>query len=78
MSGKTERLSLQIIGASCTSCARVIRRELEKRNGVTEVKTNTILNAVYIDFEPQQVSEVEIQERVRKLGYRTVRLHGMA
>lgn len=80
MSGgsETRRLGLQIIGMSCVSCAKIIRKELEKSSGVKGVKVNPILNAIYVDYEVDKVNEEEIEEAVRKSGYKAIRPRGTA
>jgi copper chaperone CopZ len=70
VSEKQERLALRIIDLSCTSCARVIRKELMKRNGILEVKTNPILNEVYVYYKSGSVPPEEIVEVVRRSGYK--------
>ena len=77
MSGETRRLGLQIIGMSCSSCAKIIRKELGKSSGVNDVKVNPMLNAIYVDYQPDKISEKEIEESVKKSGYKAVRLRGM-
>lgn len=77
MSGETRRLGLQIIGMSCASCAKIIRKELGKNSGIRDVKVNPILNAIYVDYQPDKISEEEIEETVKKSGYKAVRLTGM-
>jgi len=64
MSGDARRLGLRIIGMSCVSCAKIIRKELGK-------------NAIYVDYQPSKISEEEIEEAVKKSGYEAVRLKGM-
>ncbi len=76
MSSETKRISLQIIDMSCISCAKIIRKRLEGSRGVKDVKVNPILNAVYVDYEPDEINEEEIEETVKKLGYTAVRLRG--
>ena len=77
MSGDARRLGLRIIGMSCASCAKIIRKELGKNGGIRDVKVNPILNAVYVDNQPEKISEEEIEEAVKKSGYEAVRLKGM-
>lgn len=77
MSSETKRLGLQIIGMSCASCAKVIRKELGESKGVRAVTVNPVLNAVYVDYEADKISEAEIEKAVKKSGYNAVRLKGM-
>jgi copper chaperone CopZ len=74
---KPERLALRIVDFSCTSCARAIRKQLMKRNGVLEVKANPILNEVYVYYKSGSLAPEEIEEVVRRSGYKAVRAHGM-
>ena len=70
-------MALRIIDVSCTSCVRVIRKELMKRNGILDVKTSPILNEIYVYYESGGVAPEEIEEMVRRSGYKAVRAYGM-
>jgi len=48
-----------------------------KRNRTLEVKTNPIMNEVYVYYKSGSVAPEEIEEVVRKSGYKAVRAHGM-
>jgi len=77
MSGKESRVKLQIVGMSCVSCAAVIRKELQKHEGVKDIKVNPIINAIYVDYEPEKITEEKIEETIKKTGYKAVKLHTM-
>ena len=77
MSEKRERATYQVLDLSCISCARDVRKLLEKRSGVDEIKVNEMLNIFYIDYEPSKISEEELEKTIRGSGYKAVRIRSM-
>ena len=77
-SGTSRRLGLQIICKSCVSCAKIIRKQLGRRgDGIRDVNFNPISNVIYVDYQSDKISEEEMEEVVKKSGYKDVRLRGM-
>ncbi|MBW4628954.1 MAG: cadmium-translocating P-type ATPase [Brasilonema octagenarum HA4186-MV1] len=64
---KTQQM--QIGGMDCTSCKMKIEGSLERLRGVTEASVTVATGRLTVTYDPQQVSEVTIQERVKSLGY---------
>lgn len=52
----------------CSSCAMDIDGELED-NGVKESKTNYARSITEVEFEPSDISERQIIEKIKALGY---------
>ena len=77
MSEKQSRLEYQVIGMSCVYCAKLVKKSLDKHEGVKDVKVNPIMNAFYIDYDPNKVSEEEVEKAIKETGYKVVKLHGM-
>ena len=64
---KTQRM--QVGGMDCTSCALKIENSLEKLPGVSEISVVVATGRMIVTYDPQQVSEADIQQRVTALGY---------
>lgn len=50
---------------------------LEKQSDVIDTKINEMLNILYVDCDPEKISEEEIEKIVMKIGYKTVKLRSM-
>ena len=77
MSEKRKRATYQVLDMNCASCARDVKKLLEKRSGVDDIKVNEMLNIFYIDFEPSKISEEELEKTINKSGYKAVRIRSM-
>jgi len=77
MSGKQKRVTYQVLDMSCVSCAKLVRKLLEKQSGVNDIKVNEILNIFYIDYEPDKISEEELEKMIKRIGYKAIKLRSM-
>ena len=59
----------KITGMHCTSCAMNIDGELEDTGKIKDVKTNYAKAVTEIEFNPDEISEVEIIQIIKKTGY---------
>lgn len=64
---KTQQMLLG--GMDCASCATKIEAALEKLAGVVEVSVNAATGRLIVSYNPRQVAEAEIKNRVVSLGY---------
>ncbi|MBF2079735.1 MAG: cadmium-translocating P-type ATPase [Synechococcales cyanobacterium T60_A2020_003] len=64
---KTQQM--QVSGMDCTSCKLKIEGSLERLSGVTEASVTVATGRLTVTYDPEQVSEVMIQERIKALGY---------
>jgi Zn2+/Cd2+-exporting ATPase len=64
---KTQRM--QVGGMDCTSCAMKIEGAVEKLAGVAEISVVVATGRLIVTYDPEQVSEADIQQRVTALGY---------
>ncbi|RMF89341.1 MAG: cation-translocating P-type ATPase, partial [Nitrospinota bacterium] len=70
--GSTEKLQLKVGGMSCSFCVTSITRALERMKGVHNAHVNLAHEEALIEYDPQQITPVQLQETLRDLGY-TVR-----
>ena len=77
MDQKNGRLTFQAVDVSCRQCVIDLRGILEKQSGVTDIKLNEMLNVFYVDYDPEKISESEIDKVVKKIGYKAVKMRSM-
>ncbi len=61
--------SIQISGMDCGNCAKTIEISLKKISGITKASVSFATGQVKVSYDPQQVSEAEIKNRLTALGY---------
>lgn len=67
---KTQQM--QIGGMDCASCAAKIETALQKVGGVAEVSVSAATERLIISYDPQQVNELTLHDRITALGYTIV------
>lgn len=77
MDEKLSRLTFQVLDVSCISCMKGVKQFLEKQSGISAIKVNEMLNIFYIDYDPDRISEKNIEGIIRKTGYKVVKLRSM-
>ena len=65
-----ERLSLNITGMHCASCAGIIERSLKKIPGVKEANVNFAAEKARVAYDRALVTTGQLVEAVKKAGYR--------
>ncbi len=64
---KTQQL--QVNGMDCGSCAKTIEASLQQITGVAVVSVSFAAGSVKVSYDPQQVSEMALCDRIKALGY---------
>ncbi len=62
-------LQAQIGGMDCGGCAKTIEASLQQLPGVNEVSVSFATGRLNVSFDPQQVNESAIRDRITSLGY---------
>ena len=65
-----ETRELTIAGMGCDNCARKLDRALRAKDGVKEVRVDSIAGRATVTFDPARTNIPELQEVVVKSGYR--------
>ncbi|MBI2473065.1 copper-translocating P-type ATPase [Candidatus Uhrbacteria bacterium] len=65
-----KKISLQISGMHCTSCAGVIAKSLKKVPGVAEAQVSFATEKARVTFDPNQTNETALIAQIKKAGYR--------
>ncbi len=66
------RLKLRLVGQSCSTCAAPIKRIVGRVRGVESVTVNTVLDLVFVDYDPHTTDSEEIKAAIRKSGYSAI------
>ncbi|MEE9192149.1 MAG: copper-translocating P-type ATPase, partial [Candidatus Aerophobetes bacterium] len=69
----SEKVDLPIKGMSCVSCAQTIEKNLKKKKGVHSANVNFTLEKAYVEFDPNIISNKDLTEAVREVGYDVIR-----
>ncbi len=62
-------LQTKIGGMDCGSCAKTVEAGLQKLPGVTDINVVFATESLRLNYDPQQVSEKAIFDRIKALGY---------
>jgi len=68
-SKERKRISLGIIGMSCTSCAQTIEKALKEHVGVEQANVNFASEKAYLTYDPKATNKKELIETVKASGY---------
>ncbi|HSG09250.1 MAG TPA: heavy metal translocating P-type ATPase [Longimicrobiales bacterium] len=62
-------ITLPITGMTCTNCSATVERALRKTEGVDEASVNYASERATVRFDPVQVNEGRLVERITQAGY---------
>ena len=65
----TRSLQAQIGGMDCGSCAKTVEAALQQVSGVSEISVSFATGRLNLTYDPQQVSETALHDRIKALGY---------
>lgn len=77
MKKEQRRLTFQALDVSCRQCVIDIRQLLKGQIGVIDIKVNEMLNIFYIDYDPDKISENNLETLIKKIGYTIVKLRSV-
>lgn len=69
MSRTDQTQSVSVVGIHCASCASIIKRKLEKIDGVESCEVNVGTEKAQLHFDSQKVSVADMNQTIGKLGY---------
>ncbi|OXM15479.1 heavy metal translocating P-type ATPase [Paenibacillus herberti] len=67
-----ESVQLQLEGMTCAACATRIEKGLIRMPGVASATVNFAMETARVDYLPGEVSVVDLQQKVAKLGYKAL------
>jgi len=68
-SKERKKISLGIVGMTCTSCAQSVEKALKKHVGVEEANVNFASEKAYLTYDPKVTNKKGLIETVRATGY---------
>jgi len=69
-SKEKRRIRVRIVGMDCYSCSLVLDKMLKGVKGVERVWVNYVLDTVFVEFDPNIISENDILHLIKeKTGY---------
>ncbi|MFN6540836.1 MAG: heavy metal translocating P-type ATPase [Nostoc sp. EkiNYC01] len=69
------KLQARVGGMDCGNCAKTVEAALQQIAGVLEASVNFATERMQVSYDPQQVSEKTISDRVKALGYTVEQSH---
>src|SRR5690606_24250662 len=60
----------QLEGMTCAACANRIEKGLSKTPGVSQAAVNFAMETANVTYSPAEVSVTDLQDKVKKLGYK--------
>ncbi|MFC4306669.1 heavy metal translocating P-type ATPase [Cohnella boryungensis] len=68
----SEVAQFNLEGMTCAACANKIEKGLNKLPGVTNATVNFAMETARVEFTPGEVSVEDMQNKVKKLGYKAI------
>ncbi|MCB1170556.1 MAG: cation-translocating P-type ATPase [Leptospiraceae bacterium] len=65
----TQQQGFSVEGMTCTACASRIQKVLSRTEGIEFVRVNFATETAGIRWDPEKLSQKQLEERVSKLGY---------
>jgi Cu+-exporting ATPase len=64
-----KKISLDVVGMTCASCAQTIEKALKEHAGVEQANVNFASEKAYLTYDPKVTNKKELMETVRAAGY---------
>ncbi|MCX6146340.1 MAG: heavy metal translocating P-type ATPase [Candidatus Kapabacteria bacterium] len=68
-SNKNTKLTFDVSGMTCASCAVSVEKIIKAQNGVNSIAVNLATNYAIVDFIPELISKEEIIKTASSIGY---------
>ena len=65
----TQTFQQRVDGIICPNCTYEINSRLQRADGILSVKTSYIKSEVTVEFDPDRITEQEIEAQLAKMGY---------
>ena len=63
------QVTIRVEGMYCSACGWLLQKVFSKRDGVLDLRINTVTQNIQIDFNPDQIKLSEIFAQIQQLGY---------
>lgn len=64
-----EILALYLKNIDCAGCARTLEKVLQEKKGIIDARINIVYKKIYLDYNPEIISEEQIIETIQGQGY---------
>ncbi|SFS43738.1 heavy metal translocating P-type ATPase [Marininema halotolerans] len=68
-----KKTTLQISGMTCAACANRIEKGISQMEGIASVHVNLATEKASLQYDPDQVTLSQVEDKVKDLGYDTVK-----
>ena len=65
----TQTFQQRVDGIICPNCTYEINSRLQRADGILSAKTSYIKSEVTVEFDPDRITEQEIEAQLAKMGY---------
>ncbi len=66
------KTTFKVLGMKCHSCAKIIKYGLEEETGINSADVNFNSAKAYLEFNPEETSPSEIENKIKDLGYKAI------
>ncbi len=73
MSNQEKQASFKVTGMTCAACATRIEKGLNRMDGVQEANVNLALEKSVVQYNPEKISEHDLEKKIQDLGYGVVK-----
>jgi len=67
-----QKAIFKVLGMKCGSCAKVLKYGLEEAKGVNSADIDFKSAKAHLEFDPEEISPSEIENKIKDLGYKAV------
>jgi Cu+-exporting ATPase len=69
-----DKAYFKIIGMDCSSCKRIIEKQLKDNSAIKKIDINIILDSVIVNFDANLINKQQIKEMLKKSGYKIIQV----
>jgi len=66
---KTKKLTCNISGMHCASCAQTIEKNIKKQEGIVSANVNFASEKASVEYDSEKIDENKIKKTINKTGY---------
>lgn len=63
------QVTIKVEGMYCSACGWLLQKVLSNRNGISDLRINTVTQNIQVDFDPQTIKLSDLFAQIQTLGY---------
>jgi len=67
---ETARITFELSGLDCPSCAAKVERSVQRLDGVVDVRVDFLASTISLEYRPERITAHQVADAVAALGYR--------